>query len=299
MFHHFHGSGHEPVQGSLSETDLGRLLDGIGSGRILPAREFLERSEAGDLPDDAICLTFDDTLRSQYDVAAPVLKERGLTAFFFVYTCVLDGGVGQFELHRQFRNRFFAGAGEFNREFLGAIARGPHAARCAAALRDFDPAKYLQQYEFYSDDDRRFRFLRDDVLGAGPTADVTDALMAARGVTPQRLADGLWLRPTEVRELFDTGHLIGLHSHTHPLRMAELPPVQQEREFEMNLDRLEGLLRERQRSMSHPSNSYGPETLDILKRLGVTLGFRSDMALGLGRLEQPRQDHTGLGRRPA
>ena len=47
--------------------------------------------------------------------------------------------------------------------------------------------------------------------------------------------------------------------------------------------------------MSHPSNSYSDVTLDILSRLGVRLGFQSNMVRpGETKLEYPREDHANI-----
>ena len=54
-------------------------------------------------------------------------------------------------------------------------------------------------------------------------------------------------------------------------------------------------------SMSHPLNSYGPETVDILNSLGITCGFRSNMERDslhengcLLNLQLPREDSAKL-----
>jgi hypothetical protein len=49
--------------------------------------------------------------------------------------------------------------------------------------------------------------------------------------------------------------------------------------------------------MSHPCNSYNTTTLEVLRELGITLGFRANMAGGFdSRLERPREDHANLMR---
>jgi hypothetical protein len=55
------------------------------------------------------------------------------------------------------------------------------------------------------------------------------------------------------------------------------------------------LLDERPVTMSHPCNSYNAMTLEILRELGITLGFRANMAGGFAsELELPREDHANL-----
>ena len=59
--------------------------------KLLGAKEYLIKHNAGNLDSDDICLSFDDALLCQYDVALPVLNQKGLSAFFFVYSSALSG----------------------------------------------------------------------------------------------------------------------------------------------------------------------------------------------------------------
>jgi hypothetical protein len=48
--------------------------------------------------------------------------------------------------------------------------------------------------------------------------------------------------------------------------------------------------------MAHPCNSYGPETLSILRELGIGLGFRANMQIlsEASPFEFPREDHANI-----
>jgi len=82
--HTFTGGCWGPSPGALDAGTFRQLLLAVGPDRILPAREWLSRAEAGLLEPDDICLSFDGNLRCQFDVALPVLREFGLTAFWFI-----------------------------------------------------------------------------------------------------------------------------------------------------------------------------------------------------------------------
>jgi peptidoglycan/xylan/chitin deacetylase (PgdA/CDA1 family) len=56
---------------------LGRVMDALANG--------------GGLPDDAVAITFDDGYRNNLTVAAPILREFGFLATFFVSTGFADG----------------------------------------------------------------------------------------------------------------------------------------------------------------------------------------------------------------
>jgi peptidoglycan/xylan/chitin deacetylase (PgdA/CDA1 family) len=122
-----------------------------------------------------------------------------------------------------------------------------------------------------------------------------DVLIGSMGIELESLADGLWMKPEDLRRLHADGHVIGLHTHTHPTRLERLHPRQQLREYRDNYTYLMTLLGEPPVAMSHPCNSYNVETLAILSRLGIKLGFRANMARREhSALEYPREDHANV-----
>ena len=85
MFHHFHDEKHQPAQGSLSSEDFSEMLVWLGSRfNLIGAKEYLEKFERCSLAASDICLSFDDGLLCQYDIAVPILENQNLDAFFFV-----------------------------------------------------------------------------------------------------------------------------------------------------------------------------------------------------------------------
>jgi peptidoglycan/xylan/chitin deacetylase (PgdA/CDA1 family) len=295
MFHHFHDAHHPRGQGSISADQFRAMLHHINPRQILPAKEFLDRANNNSLRPTDICLTFDDNLRCQYDIAVPVLKEFGLTAFFFVYTSVLQGNVEPLEIYRHFRMTQFACVEDFYKEFQRELARSPLSEVIAAALDDFDPKTYLADFSFYTDEDRRFRFLRDEILGPNRYHQIMNAMLAAAGIDPKIIAKDLWMSDDCLRELHNDDHVIGLHSHTHPTRLARFSGDAQHREYAQNFTRLKNLLNEFPTTMSHPCNSYNATTLNILHDLGIRLGFCANMSLSNpGPLELPREDHANI-----
>jgi hypothetical protein len=223
MFHHFHDTlDHAPSQGSIDGDQLSQIIRDIGRGRILPALEFQNRAINGKLSEHHVCLTFDDNLLCQYDVAVPVLEDFGLTAFWFVYTSVMQGNIERLEIYRDFRNTQFPSIDEFYAAFFIRVYESEFGRRAEGALRSFEPSKYLAGFPFYSEADRRFRFIRDEVLGADAYAKVMDAMMADAHYDVRDIAKRLWMGDDEVLSLHESGHIVGLHSHTHPTRIERL-----------------------------------------------------------------------------
>jgi peptidoglycan/xylan/chitin deacetylase (PgdA/CDA1 family) len=295
MFHHFHDQQHCQGQGAISAQDFRDLVDHVGRRHILPASEWMRRARDGELGDDDVCLTFDDALRCQFDVAFPLMRDLNLTAFWFVYSSVFEGHIELLEVYRYFRTTCFASIEEFYDEFTGDVISA-HGEEYVNAMADFDPDTYLAAHPIYSREDRIFRYLRDDVLGVARYQATMQTLMARKAFDVGAAKNLLWMDDSHLRQLRDAGHLIGLHSYSHPTRLVEMAADAQAGEFRRNADHLERVLGERPACMSHPCNSYDETTLAVLQRLGVAIGFRANMepTANQSRLEFPREDHANI-----
>lgn len=298
MLHHFFDDRHPMIQGALSADQFDRMLDFLSrQHRIVDPDEWCEGTARGTLADDALCITFDDSLRCQFDIAFPVLRDRGLKAFWFVYTSPLDGVPEKLELYRYFRNTAFDSVDAFYDAFLAQLETSEWAGEVARARDGFDPGAYLQAFPMYTDGDRLFRFLRDKVLGGVRYDAVMARMIEAAGLDGRAVQDLLWMDERCLRELVGAGHEIGLHSHTHPLNMAELPLETQRQEFSLNRARLQAMCGCHPRSMSHPSNSYDDKTLALLSEMGIGAGFRANMeTVPYHPLTVPREDHANVAR---
>ena len=296
MFHCFHdGDKHPPAQGTVSSAQFEQIVDRfVSDGRALPAKEWAHRAEHGGWQGGEVCLTFDDALRSQFDIALPVLRRKGLTAFWFVQSGVLTGEAGLLEAFRRFRNEYYPSILDFYRAFYERVA-----AVCADAtvkrMTAPEPDGYLREFNFYTPEDRRFRHVRDNVLRPDEYQAVMEDLIASKGTGVDELSGGASLDSQCLKILDREGHIIGLHSHSHPTQLANLPKEMQRTEYARNHEVLSGILASPPFSMAHPCNSYSADTLGILRDLGIRIGFRSNMAMQEhSELEFPRKDSTDL-----
>jgi peptidoglycan/xylan/chitin deacetylase (PgdA/CDA1 family) len=292
ILHHFVGTGHPMIQGALSAEDLDRFLIQVGRDNILDPGDWIAAREAGRLLPNQYCLTFDDALRSQIDIALPVVEAHGIKAFFFVYSSIFEGKVEEFEVYRYFKNLYYSHVHDFYPEFYDHVGRVTGRDDIAFQIRRQDACSWLSQYPFYTLEDRQFRFVRDRLLSKDEYDATMASVMASHGVTVADLAGGIWMDDESVRRLVAGGHVIGLHSHTHPTNMDLLHPDHQKDEYDRNIRHLTSLLGHKPDTMAHPSGSYSQDTLDILRYFGIRIGFRSDASVGGGSLlELPRLDY--------
>ncbi len=89
MFHHFHDNDlHKKGQGSISQEQFCKLLEFIGVKNIVNSDIFIQKFFNNMLSKKSICLTFDDAIKSQIDIALPILKQFKIKAFFFINTSI-------------------------------------------------------------------------------------------------------------------------------------------------------------------------------------------------------------------
>ncbi len=295
MFHHFHNDVHPMSQGSISAGDLDQILRHIGRDNILSPNEWRQHADRGELAPHHTCITLDDTLLCQYDVAKPVLDKWNIKAFWFVNSGPLLGQLEPLEIYRHFRTMEYPDIAAFYADFFEAAGRSPYQSKFKQALGSFVPENYLKEFPFYTPQDRTFRFVRDRVLGKAAYDDVMQSLMKSRRYDVQAASRLLWMKESQVKQLQEEGHEIGMHSHTHPTTLGELDRAEQQKEYELNFSFLKKLLNVSPTSMSHPCNSYSGVTLDILRNMGITVGFRSNPSQPeFTNLEFPRIDHAVL-----
>lgn len=160
------------------------------------------------------CVTLDDALLCQYDVALPIFRRYGLTAFWFVYSSVFEGSRERLEMFRYYRTTRFPDIADFYAAFFERLRQSDTGPEFDRRNRNFDPASYLANYAFYSDDDRRFRFARDIVLGPDRYFSIVDEMMASDpAFDADAAASLLWMNDQHLRELSAEGHMIGLQGH--------------------------------------------------------------------------------------
>lgn len=294
MFHHFENDTHPKGQGSLSSDQFAEMLHWIGIERFLSPQEWIYRANRNELQNEDLCICFDDGLRCQYDVALPVLQKFGLQAFWFVYSSVLNGTVERLELYRYYRTVAFDDIDDFYHRFFQTVDISEFSHSYREKIAGFDVARYLAAFSFYTDNDRKFRFTRDRVLGQGAYFQIMDDMIAQdASFSDTRAADLLWMKSSQLVALHQAGHEIGLHSYSHPTDMASLTAEEQLWEYRRNSEDLSAILGVRPRCASYPCGSQNEDTHEIMRVLGVEIAFRADMNSGVhDLLNLPREDHS-------
>jgi peptidoglycan/xylan/chitin deacetylase (PgdA/CDA1 family) len=296
MFHHFHNDQHLPSQGSLSSNDFSLMIDWLADRySLLSASDYLYKLGRGTLADDDIALSFDDALLCQYEIAVPILAERKINAFFFIYSSIFSGNPGSIETFRYFRTNFFSSIDDFYEQFFLKVDQllGKDEPR---VVREYKKLNYLIEYPFYTENDKFFRYLRDQVLGPERYQEITRSLMRDKNFTEDLAKNRYWISEKNIKEISGQGHVIGLHSFSHPTKISALSYREQYIEYNKNFEHLRNLVTDNIMSMAHPCGDFNEDTLRVLKELGIKVGFgsKSENIKFEGNLNLPRNDPANI-----
>ncbi len=298
MFHYFDDNKkHKKSQGSIDENELKKIINFIGRKNILDADVFIEKYKKKILKRNEICLTFDDGLKSQYDVALPILNDFNIKAFFFISTSVYTSNPNLLEVYRYFRTNYYENVNLFYKDFFNNLEIN---------MEDFFLEKSHEittrknKFPFYSLEDIKFRITRDLFLNKIKYEEIMNRMLSQKNVNTKNILSISYINEKELRTMKKDGHIIGLHTHNHPTRLKDLSLKSQLEEYNENLNYLSKILKIDKKeinSMAHPSGSYNTNTLTVLKDLNIDIGFKQIMDNDKNKnscYEIPRQDHSAI-----
>ncbi len=219
----------------MTRQKFSRLLDWIqGSFQVVSLPEGARGLQQGSLPSRALAITFDDGYANNYTVAAPMLRDRGLPATFFVTTAFRDGGcmwndriIESMRLHDAARIDLSAAS-------LGTLPLTDVTERKRAAWQLINAIKYLPWQD------------REAAINAtfGPDLPACEALM---------------MTDAQIRALAAIpGMTIGGHTHSHPI-LARLAPEVARKEITANRELLESITGEPITWFAYPNGQPGTD----------------------------------------
>lgn len=309
MFHHFHDNkDHLKGQGSISKDEFVKIIKFIGKKNILSANDFLNRLKEGKLKKTNVCLTFDDSLKCQFDVAAPIMEDFNLKGFFFVYTNIYEGNNPcLLEVYRFFRMNYFINVNLFYKEFYEYLKNVFPKVNLNKYLEDNKKSiiSEKKKYKVHTYEDIEFRFLRTHLLSKDEYKKIMLLMFKDYKFKYKKELKKLFLKKKDLLNLKNNSHMIGLHSHSHPSKIESLSKKFQENEYKKNKNSLSKILGTRDIfSMSHPHGSYNSNILSTLKELNIKIGFDNSMKnkytcgkVNNSPLEISREDHSTIMQR--
>ncbi len=293
MFHHFHGNKHAKSQGSISNIQLTKMVRFLKKNyNLLSADEFLSKSIKKKLNKSDICLTFDDGLKCQYDVAFPVLKKEKIKAFFFIYSSTFDKKFNLMEVFRNFSNSCFKNIDNFYQSFFSKFKKTNF--KKFIQLEKKFKKNYLKDYKFYSVNDRKYRFARDIVLSKKEYEIIVLKMMKDKRFNYKKKFRSLFMSKKDIKSLIKNKNIVGLHSHNHFVNISKINSTIQKKDYIKNYYFLKKNFNIKPVAASYPFGRYNLETLKIMRKLKIQIAFLSKKENKSSNLTIGRLDHANL-----
>ena len=307
MFHHFHDNKlHKFGQGSINKDEFYKIIKYVGVKNILDAGDFFDRVLNNKIKKNDICLTFDDGIKCQYDIALPVLEDLNIKAFFFVYSSMFTKNPDLLEVYRYFRLNYYENVDLFYFDFFKKISQNLEAfyKKNNTLIKN-----YKRKFPHYSNNDIKYRLVRDRYLNKIQYENILNEMFHEKNFKKEKYYTKLFFSRKNLIDIFKKGHLVGLHSHTHPTLIENFSKEKQINEYKTNKQLLENILNINSNDikfMSHPCGSYNYLSLEVLKELNIKLGFKQIMKIEKNKnmrkinnshLEIAREDHVNILKR--
>ena len=271
MFHRFHEN--EPINGSVSIKELETVIEKIGEDRIIKPELWIERCINNSLLDTDVCLTFDDCLKSQYNLALPILEKYKIKAFFFLHTITFNGGYDYNELFFNMINKNYDNFDLFFIEFekFLQIDESIYSQNKYKVFKN----NLTNKFKSYKDSEVKYRYLRNVYFTYNKFINKMQKFFSTKK-NKNYNQENIWMTKNDIKHLSDLNHCIGLHTHSHYLNFSELSYDKQRKEYDINKKHLEDVIGKNIQASSHPLGSYNNDSISILKSLDIRCSFRSN-----------------------
>jgi len=244
------------IQSRWTIVSYGQVLEALVKGRPVPERSCL--------------ITFDDGTIDQYCHAFPELRQRGISAVFFVITETLVNN-RILSVHARHILGRRLGEERLQIEFRKGLRR--RGWDRAAETRDLEAARHV--YRWDTPEMAAFKY----ALNFGLPRDLRDSLLAEiyREYIgdPQRDAQSLYMNREHLSELAEAGMIIGGHSHRHEA-LALLPAGEFTQDLRDCANALASLVPGGDWPFSYPfgkQEHFSPDVQTQLKVAGFSSGF--------------------------
>ncbi|MCK9631760.1 MAG: polysaccharide deacetylase family protein [Methanoregula sp.] len=228
---------------------LGKTAQFLGSDDIC---DIIDGTKS--LPPKAVVITFDDGFKEQYELAWPILKEKGIPAIFFVNTRPIEENFVP-TVHKIHIIRAYTPPERFLDILISILKnRG-----CSLTFPSKQKAKEVYRYD--SEEDAQLKYFLNYVLNETERICVVDQCFEMLGFNERRISKDLYMTKKMVAELAKAG-AIGTHGHEHlPLGLQD--DATAKRDFDISIQKLHQWTGEKIVSLSYPYGFREACSIDV------------------------------------
>lgn len=263
MLHYLHNSKFKKISGSISSKAFEIIV-----------KKNLNKN---------YIYTFDDSLKSQYYLAKPILEKYNLKGIFFCNTFQFEKKFNYHELSKFFINIYYKKKILFYKDFFDLVKKN--------YINEKEIRKQKKIFSYYDDNEIKLRIIRSKNLSFYNS--ILKKLFYIKKFSFKKYQKKIYMTKNEILKL-STKHFIGLHTHSHYFNFDKLKEDIQRKEIVKNKNILEKLIKKKIIHFSFPIGKYNSTSLKLLKKYNIKQAFKNNKTQSKNPLLVPRTNINEL-----
>ena len=267
----------------------------IKNGTPLSEKDIRLAALSGNYPnDECFYLTFDDGIKQHFDNVYPILMDYNLQASFFVPTMALDSKkIPTVEKQRLLQYNLFINYTEFLDSFCNLTRSICELKDKSFLYPDFEniinSENYLKEYTFYSNEERYFRFIRNEHLTAKEFENIINKMFLKFYSSDKKFIDEYYMGVSDLKKMSKNGMVIGGHSYSHPF-LNKMTYKDIKEEVNKSMDFLRKNIDSEINSFAYPFGAFNDNVIECIKQTGIDYAFDTRTDGGSRRYNIRRND---------
>lgn len=281
MYHYVHGCDDDAIFSKLPgigieefENQIQYMLKNFTPVTHDDLVKFFRQQEP--LPKKSFYLTFDDGFKQHSLNVLPILKKYDLQGSFFVPTMpLLEGKIHFLEKQRVCQYSIYDEYSRFLQCFYEVAQEVIDSERLSLiqpTKRNVEKASvYLSQYSYYNDQERFYRWIRDEILSNYEAEAIIEKIFI-QSFDEKKFIERYYMNLNDLQELDTAKMTVGAHSHSHP-HLENLDDDLMKQEIDRGLQFLKTNVNKSINSFSYPFGTYDGRTVSYLQDQDVDYSF--------------------------
>jgi peptidoglycan/xylan/chitin deacetylase (PgdA/CDA1 family) len=267
--------GVTPQEFSNQLEILGKSAQFLGSDEI---SDIIEGRKT--IPHRAVIITFDDGLKEQYDLAWPILKEKGIPAIFFVNTRPIEEQIIT-TVHKIHIIRAYTPPERVLEVLISMLKKR------GTSLVLPSKQKAKSAYKYDSEEDAQLKYFLNHILDERERKYIVDQCFELLNFNETQISNNLYMTKEMVADLAKE-KVLGTHGHDHlPLGLRDDSMAKED--FDVSIKKIKDWTGVNVISLSYPYGSH--ETCSVAvaeyaQKNNIKFGFTMERAANM-RIDAP------------
>ena len=274
MFHYIRNPSTNkfPYLNYFSEEKFINLLDSIPHEKIVSIDEKFLLEKKSKLLNGKILFTFDDALKEHHNFVLEQFIKRNILGIFFVPTKpFISNNQELLSVHKSHLLYGYLGWESYIKKFLNKLGLTYNEMEKQIENKDFKTA-----YPYDETKIAKFKYFINYVLELNLLNSINTFLI--KEFIPPEFLDNFYLTKKELKNIYDSGMIIGAHGHNH-VPLSSMSETDQYLDLKKSIHIIKSIIGKDINFISYPFgdlSSINKSTIKVVKELKFKFGFLAE-----------------------